>query len=163
MLSRSLRGDIELSVDIPENLWPVIVDPAEFELALLNLGVNARDAMPNGGRFGVEARNLSFVPEDARTDGLVGDFVAMRLSDTGTGMAAEVLARAFEPFFTTKDVGHGSGLGLSQVYGFANQSGGAVFIESEVGQGTSITLVLPRARTHPACVDQRFESCSLQR
>jgi signal transduction histidine kinase/CheY-like chemotaxis protein len=150
MLSRSLRGDIELSVDIPENLWPVIVDPAEFELALLNLGVNARDAMPNGGRFGVEARNLSFVPEDARTDGMVGDFVAMRLSDTGTGMAAEVLARAFEPFFTTKDVGHGSGLGLSQVYGFAHQSGGAAFIESEVGQGTSITLFLPRASTHPA-------------
>jgi signal transduction histidine kinase/ActR/RegA family two-component response regulator len=150
MLSRSLRADIELSVDIPENLWPVIVDPAEFELALLNLGVNARDAMPNGGRFRVEARNLSFLAEDARTDGLVGDFVAMKLSDTGTGMTAEVLARAFEPFFTTKEVGHGSGLGLSQVYGFAHQSGGAAFIESEVGQGTSITLVLPRASTHPA-------------
>jgi CheY-like chemotaxis protein len=150
MLSRSLRGDIELSVDIPENLWPVIVDPAEFELALLNLGVNARDAMPNGGRFRVGARNLSFLAEDARTDGLVGDFVAMKLSDTGTGMTAEVLARAFEPFFTTKEVGHGSGLGLSQVYGFAHQSGGAAFIESEVGQGTSITLVLPRASTHPA-------------
>jgi signal transduction histidine kinase len=149
MLSRSLRGNIELSVDIPENLWPVIVDPAEFELALLNLGVNARDAMPNGGRFRVGARNLSFLAEDARTDGLVGDFVAMKLSDTGTGMTAEVLARAFEPFFTTKDVGHGSGLGLSQVYGFANQSGGAAFIESEVSQGTSITLALPRASTHP--------------
>jgi signal transduction histidine kinase/CheY-like chemotaxis protein len=150
MLSRSLRADIELSVDIPENLWPVIVDPAEFELALLNLGVNARDAMPNGGRFRVEAHNLSFLSKDARTDGLVGDFVAMKLSDTGTGMTAEVLARAFEPFFTTKEVGHGSGLGLSQVYGFAHQTGGAAFVESKVGQGTSITLVLPRASTHPA-------------
>ena len=145
MLSRSLRDNIELSIDIPENLWPVMVDPAEFELALLNLGVNARDAMPNGGRFHVEARTLSFLHGDALSDGLVGDFVAMKLSDAGTGMTAEVRARAFEPFFTTKDVGLGSGLGLSQVYGFAKQSGGAAFIESEVGEGTSITLLLPRA------------------
>src|SRR6202022_2907359 len=145
MLSRSLRENIEVAVEIPEDLWPVMVDPAEFELALLNLGVNARDAMPNGGRFHVEARTLSFLHGDALSDGLVGDFVAMKLSDAGTGMTAEVRARAFEPFFTTKDVGLGSGLGLSQAYGFGKQSGGAALIESEVGKGTSITLLLPRA------------------
>jgi CheY-like chemotaxis protein len=145
MLSRSLREDIEVAVEIPENLWPVMVDPAEFELALLNLGVNARDAMPTGGRFRVKARNLTFHPGDAASEGLIGDFVVMTLSDTGTGMTREVLARAFEPFYTTKEVGLGSGLGLSQVYGFAKQSNGAALIESEVGQGTSVTLFLPRA------------------
>ena len=145
MLSRSLREDIEIELDIPENLWPVMVDPAEFELALLNIGVNARDAMPNGGRFVVEAHNRSFRPEDTASEGLVGDFVAMRLSDTGTGMTTEVLARAFEPFYTTKEVGRGSGLGLSQVYGFAKQSSGAALIESDIGRGTSVTLFLPRA------------------
>ena len=147
MLSRSLREDIEIAVDLPETLWPVMVDPAEFELALLNLAVNARDAMPNGGRLHVKAQNLSFRPGDTAPEGLIGDFVAMTLSDTGTGMTQEALAHAFEPFFTTKQVGLGSGLGLSQVYGFTKQSGGAVLIESELGQGTSITLFLPRA-TH---------------
>ena len=101
--------------------------------------------MPNGGRFRVEAHNLSLQPGDAAGNGLIGDFVAMTLSDTGSGMTKEVLARAFEPFYTTKEVGLGSGLGLSQVYGFAKQSDGAALIESEVGQGTSITLFLPRA------------------
>jgi signal transduction histidine kinase/ActR/RegA family two-component response regulator len=145
MLSRVLREDIEISVEIPQDLWPVAVDPAEFELALLNLGVNARDAMPNGGRFRVEARNLSFRCNDAGSEGLVGDFVAVTLSDTGTGMTAEVQMRAFEPYFTTKEVGVGTGLGLSQVYGFGLQSGGAALIESVIGQGTSITVYLPRA------------------
>jgi CheY-like chemotaxis protein len=145
MMSRSLREDIEMTVDLPEGLWPVIVDPAELELALLNIGVNARDAMPNGGRFRVEARNRSFCPLEAGKEELSGDFVEVTLSDTGTGMAPEVLARAFEPFFTTKEVGLGSGLGLSQVYGFAKQSGGTASITSEVGKGTTITLVLPRA------------------
>ena len=107
MLSRSLREDIEVAVDIPEHLWPVMVDPAEFELALLNLGVNARDAMPNGGRFRVEAHNLTFRPGHAESEGLIGDFVAMTLSDTGIGMTREVLAHAFEPFYTTKEVGLG--------------------------------------------------------
>jgi len=147
MLSRSLRQDIEISVAIPQDLWPVIVDPAEFELALLNLGVNARHAMPTGGRFRVTARNLSLPCDDAESNGLAGDFVAVTLSDTGTGMTPEVQARAFEPYFTTKEVGGGSGLGLSQVYGFARQSGGMALIESELGRGTSVTLYLPRAAT----------------
>jgi signal transduction histidine kinase/integral membrane sensor domain MASE1 len=147
MLSRSLREDIEVAVDIPENLWPVTIDPAEFELALLNLGVNARDAMPKGGQLRVEARNLSFGPGDPSSEGLIGDFVAVTMSDKGMGMTTEVLARAFEPYYTTKDVGLGSGLGLSQVYGFAKQSGGAALIESEIEKGTSITLLLPRSTT----------------
>jgi CheY-like chemotaxis protein len=145
MLSRSLREDIEIVIDMPEGLWPVIVDPAEFELALLNIGVNARDAMPNGGLFRVAARNRSFSPEEGGDDEIVGDYVQVTLSDTGTGMAADVLARAFEPFFTTKEVGVGSGLGLSQVYGFARQSGGTARITSDVGNGTEIALLLPRA------------------
>jgi CheY-like chemotaxis protein len=147
LLSRSLREDIEVAVDIPEHLWPVTIDPAEFELALLNLGVNARDAMPKGGQLRVEARNLSFRPGDPSSEGLIGDFVAVTMSDTGMGMAADVLARAFEPYYTTKEVGLGSGLGLSQVYGFTKQSGGAALIESEIGKGTSITLLLPRSTT----------------
>jgi CheY-like chemotaxis protein len=106
--------------------------------------------MPNGGRFRVEARNVTFHPTDTASEGLIGDFVAMTLSDTGTGMTRAVLARAFEPFYTTKEVGLGSGLGLSQVYGFAKQSDGAALIESEVGRGTSITLFLPRATKIPS-------------
>jgi signal transduction histidine kinase len=150
MLSQSLRDDIELTVEVPEDLWPIMVDPTELELALLNIGVNARDAMPNGGRLCVGARNFTFSPSNTAADeNLIGDFVALRLSDTGTGMAAEVRARAFEPFFTTKEVGLGSGLGLSQVYGFAKQSGGAALIDSEIGKGTTITLHLRRAATAP--------------
>jgi signal transduction histidine kinase/integral membrane sensor domain MASE1/CheY-like chemotaxis protein len=145
MLSRSLREDIAISIDMPEGLWPVTIDPAEFELSLLNIAVNARDAMPHGGRFAVAAHNVSFSTGDLVSEGLIGDFVAVTLSDTGAGMAPEVLARAFEPFFTTKEVGLGSGLGLSQVYGFAKQSGGAVVIRSEIGKGTTITFFLPRA------------------
>src|SRR5207237_6666104 len=145
LLSQSLRDDIELTVEMTEGLWPVAVDVTEFELALLNIGVNARDAMPEGGRLEVETRNVSFSPGGTPGEPLTGDFVALRLSDTGMGMTSEVRMRAFEPFFTTKEVGLGSGLGLSQVYGFARQSGGAASIVSAMGKGTSITLFLPRA------------------
>jgi signal transduction histidine kinase/CheY-like chemotaxis protein len=144
LLSRSLREDIAISIEMPEGLWPVAIDPAEFELSVLNIAVNARDAMPQGGGFEVEAHNVSFSADDLVSEGLIGDFVAVTLSDTGTGMAPEVLAQAFEPFFTTKEVGLGSGLGLSQVYGFAKQSGGAATIRSEIGRGTAITFFLPR-------------------
>jgi signal transduction histidine kinase/CheY-like chemotaxis protein len=145
MLSRSLRSDIEVIVELPELLWPVAIDPAEFELALLNVGVNARDAMPEGGRFRVAAKNVTFCDGDLENDGLVGEFVAVILSDTGTGMAPDVLTRAFEPYFTTKEAGVGSGLGLSQVHGFAKQSGGSARIASTPGKGTSVKLFLPRA------------------
>jgi signal transduction histidine kinase/CheY-like chemotaxis protein len=145
MLSRSLRTDIEVSVDMPERLWPVAIDPAEFELALLNIGVNARDAMPEGGQFRMTAKNVTCRADDPENDGLTGDFVAVTLSDTGAGMSSDVLARAFEPYFTTKEAGLGSGLGLSQVYGFAKQSGGAATIDSTPGKGASVRLLLPRA------------------
>ncbi len=145
MLSRSTRADIEVVVDLPEGLWPVAIDPAEFELAILNIAVNARDAMPRGGRFHVGAANATIRPEQSLAEGITGEFVALTLSDTGDGMAPDVLARAFEPYFTTKDVGAGSGLGLSQVYGFATQSGGDATIASRPGEGTMVTLFLPRA------------------
>ncbi|HVH75537.1 MAG TPA: CHASE domain-containing protein [Stellaceae bacterium] len=150
MLSRSLREDIAFSLDLPRDLWPVMADSAEFELALLNIGVNARDAMPAGGRFAVTARNISLSPGEGQGDGLAGDFVEVTLSDSGVGMEPEIRARAFEPYFTTKAVGLGSGLGLSQVYGFARQSGGSASIVSTPGGGTAIRLYLPRASTPPA-------------
>jgi two-component system, NtrC family, sensor kinase len=148
MLSSSLRENIAVSVDMAEGLWPVTIDLAEFELSLLNIAVNSRDAMPQGGQFRVEAKNLSLPSRNPASDELTGDFVAVTLSDTGTGMPADVSAHAFEPFFTTKEVGLGSGLGLSQVYGFAKQSGGTAVIRSEIGKGTAITLFLRRATGH---------------
>ena len=149
LLARSLREDIAVTVDLPEDLWPVMVDPGEFELALLNIAVNARDAMPKGGAFRLAARNTRCGGE-AASGGLAGEFVAITLTDTGTGMPAEVMARAFEPYFTTKPAGLGSGLGLSQVYGFASQSGGSGVLASAPGEGTAITLFLPRADGGPA-------------
>ncbi len=145
MLAHALPANIRMSLDLPEGLWPVAIDPAEFDLALLNIAVNARDAMPGGGQFIVAARNLPIPPDDRTAEGPAGSFVALMLSDTGCGMSAEILAHAFDPYFTTKDVGAGSGLGLSQVYGFAKQSGGAASLASEPGIGTTVTLLLPRA------------------
>jgi two-component system NtrC family sensor kinase len=147
-LARVLREDIKVSIDLPADLWPVAIDPGEFELALLNVAVNARDAMPNGGAFRITARNTRCAGE-ATSGGLSGDFVAITLADTGAGMPAEVSERAFEPYFTTKEAGLGSGLGLSQVYGFALQSGGTAVIASEPGKGTTVTLLLPRASAAP--------------
>jgi CheY-like chemotaxis protein len=163
MLSPALRADIEVKVEMPEELWPVFVDLAEFQMALLNVGMNARDAMADSGRFRVGARNVTFDIGDPTSGGLVGDFVAVTLSDTGAGMAPEVVARAFEPYFTTKEIGLGSGLGLSQVYGFAQQSGGAVSIVSAIGKGTSITLFLPRAEEeHPAALSNAATAAPLR-
>jgi CheY-like chemotaxis protein len=117
----------------------VRVDPAQLQVALINLAVNARDAMPKGGTFTVTAENRALRGQDTT------EAVAIAVTDTGSGMPREVLARAFEPFFTTKEVGRGTGLGLAQVYGFAQQSGGSVDIGSEMGRGTTVTLYLPRA------------------
>ncbi len=149
LLARSLREDIALTIDLPADLWPVTIDPGEFELALLNIAVNGRNAMPNGGAFRLVARNRRCGGETASA-GLVGEFVAITLTDTGTGMPAEVMARAFEPYFTTKPAGLGSGLGLSQVYGFVSQSGGGAALASAPGDGTAITLFLKRADAGPA-------------
>jgi PAS domain S-box-containing protein len=146
MLGRSLRGDIRITTEIDEGLWPIVVDASQLELALLNVGLNARDAMPGGGTLRISARNVAL---NSEVDGLVGDYVAISISDTGQGMAADVKARAFEPFFTTKGIGHGSGLGLSQAYGFAKQSGGSITIDSMPGQGTTVTFCLPVSQTVP--------------
>ncbi len=140
ILQRSLRGDVEVEMDFDEGLWPVEVDPGELELAVLNICLNARDAMPEGGTIRIEARNA---PKGARRR--VPNSVTLSVADTGAGMSKEVVARAFEPFFTTKEVGKGSGLGLAQVYGFAKQSNGYVDIDSRPGQGTMVTLTFPRA------------------
>jgi PAS domain S-box-containing protein len=145
MLGSSLRGDIALSFDIADEVWPIEADPAELELTLLNIAVNARDAMPDGGSIMLTAHNVT-LSTDAGPGGLEGDFVALAMTDTGTGISPEVKPRIFEPFFTTKAVGKGTGLGLSQVYGFAHQSGGAVTAASDVGRGTTITIYLPRSR-----------------
>jgi PAS domain S-box-containing protein len=140
LLDRTLRGDVIVKTDLAANLWPIKVDPAELELVILNLCVNARDAMPNGGTITIKASNA----ENIRQGELAGDFVSLCVEDSGTGMSEDVLTHIFEPFFTTKEIGKGSGLGLPQVYGFAQQSGGAVKVDTIVGQGTKMTLLLPR-------------------
>ncbi len=150
MLSRSLRGDIDIRVGLPHRACAVKVDPSELELALLNLAVNARDAMPSGGTLTITAKPV-VLRGNASEEGLSGEFIALRIADTGTGIPAEILPRVFEPFFTTKDVGKGTGLGLSQVYGFARQSGGAVTITSS-RRGTAVTLFLPQTWEAPAQV-----------
>jgi signal transduction histidine kinase/ActR/RegA family two-component response regulator len=146
LLDRSLRGDVHVEFDFPDTLWPVEVDPGELELVILNLAVNARDAMPNGGTIVVRGENLP----DLNDEQITGDFVRLSVVDTGIGMGPEILSRVFEPFFTTKEVGKGSGLGLAQVHGFATQSRGTVRIRSEVGRGTSIELYLPRSHNVPS-------------
>ncbi len=149
MLSRSLRDDITIEVVVPNQSCAVKVDPSELELALLNLAVNARDAMPNGGALSITVKPV-VLEGKAAEEGLSGEFVAIHVADTGGGIPADILPHVFEPFFTTKEVGKGTGLGLSQVYGFAKQSGGTATITSAVGRGTVITLYLPRTQELPA-------------
>jgi PAS domain S-box-containing protein len=142
MIESSLRGNIVYKETINPNLWPVKVDLAELELAIVNIAVNGRDAMPQGGVFTLTAENVT-INNDAGPDGQSADFVAIEFSDSGTGIPPDLLSKIFDPFFTTKEVGKGSGLGLSQVYGFAHQAGGTVRAESKVGLGTAITIYLP--------------------
>ena len=159
MLGSSLRGNIALVVNVPADTWPVEVDVAEFELALLNVAVNARDAMAEGGTLTLSARNVAGVP--GRTEGRARRrFVELTLSDTGGGIAPDMLPRIFDPFFTTKAVGKGTGLGLSQVYGFVRQSGGAIAVKSELGSGTTITMYLPRSRAARSPKPQPRETAS---
>jgi len=149
VLSGSLNVNIDLVIDIPDGTWPIRADKAEFELALINLAVNARDEMPRGGTLLISAENTRLKPGDVR-DGLVGDFVALIVKDTGSGIPSSVLDRVFEPFFTTKVANRGTGLGLSQVYGFSRRSGGGVSIASEIIQGTTVTIYLPRSQLESA-------------
>jgi signal transduction histidine kinase/ActR/RegA family two-component response regulator len=151
LLHRVLRADITLETEFGPGLWPVEVDPTQFELALINLAVNARDAMPDGGTLTIGAANATLGTGDPT--GLTGDFVRLRVSDTGCGMSPEVAARAFDPFFTTKPVGEGTGLGLSQVHGLAHQSGGTAWIESAPGAGTTVVLLLRRSQASAGTAD----------
>ncbi|MBO0735858.1 MAG: hybrid sensor histidine kinase/response regulator [Alphaproteobacteria bacterium] len=151
LLGRTVGSDVRIVTDFARDLWPVDADATQLELAMINLAINARDAMPAGGVLRVRTFNTNLPRRPPREElGEGGDFVGLEISDTGTGMPPEILARAFEPFFTTKGPAKGTGLGLSMVYGFARQSGGSAAIRSEVGAGTAVTLLLPRAKGHMA-------------
>ncbi len=145
LLKGALPSTIEFQLHLQEDLWAVEIDPLQFELALLNLAMNARDAMPAGGVFHIEGRNE--VLANAGSDRAPGEYVCLTISDTGEGMTPEVLAKAVDPFFTTKEVGKGSGMGLAQVYGFVKQMNGVLNLRSEPGTGLEVSILLPRART----------------
>jgi signal transduction histidine kinase/ActR/RegA family two-component response regulator len=164
LLDRTLGERIRIEVDTASDAWPTYVDPHQLENAIVNLAVNARDAMDGEGQMRISAENVNLAASEVG-DVRAGDYVRISVSDTGCGMPPDVLERAFEPFFTTKPVGKGTGLGLSQIFGFAHQSGGEVGIDSEVGQGTIVSIYLPRTeaaapvRLHPAA--QRADSADL--
>jgi len=146
LLHRTLGETIELEAVTASRLWPIEVDQNQLESAILNLAVNARDAMPDGGKLTIETANTALDESYSAKDSEVvpGQYVMLSVSDSGSGMSKETLSRAFEPFYTTKEVGRGTGLGLSMVYGFAKQSGGHVTLYSEPGQGTTVKLYFPR-------------------
>ncbi len=147
LLHRTLGEQIELQCSLAADLWIAFTDANQLESALLNLAINARDAMADGGRLTIETANtrLDAASTSLQDDVEPGDYVVVSVSDTGTGMPPDVVANAIDPFFTTKPVGEGTGLGLSMIYGFAKQSRGHLRIDSEVGQGTTVKLYLPRA------------------
>ncbi|MET0653893.1 MAG: ATP-binding protein [Hyphomicrobiaceae bacterium] len=147
LLQRTLGGTIKQALVLETGVWPVLVDPAQFESSLINIANNARDAMPNGGTLTVATRNLVLTSEAvaAYPGAAPGEYVVIEISDSGTGMPPNLLNQIFEPFFTTKEEGKGTGLGLSMVFGFAQQSGGLVSVASEVGVGTTFRLMLPRS------------------
>jgi signal transduction histidine kinase len=158
LLRSAIGSNIEVDLALDPGLWPVLVDTTQMELVILNLALNARDAMPGGGRIGLVSANVRLSAAAATAELPAGDYVAVRVRDAGAGMSAAVAAHAFEPFFTTKDPSLGSGLGLSQVYGVARQSGGSAVIESEVGVGTTVSVLLPRtsAEVGPISVGARI-------
>ncbi|MBV9511851.1 MAG: response regulator [Caulobacteraceae bacterium] len=152
LLNRTLGEDVAVETRAPQDLWRAHIDVSQLETAILNLAINARDAMPGGGRLIIETSNVRIAAAAARAPAphddeelAPGDYVLLEITDTGTGIEPAVLAKVFDPFFTTKPVGQGTGLGLSQVHGFINQSGGHIRISSEVGHGTSVRLYLPRS------------------
>ncbi len=154
LLQHTLGGLVELDWQIPSDIWSVLADPNQTELALINLIINARDAMPDGGTITVAARNATASGHDVLAD---GEYVTVSVADTGIGIPAQDLQQIFEPFFTTKEVGKGTGLGLSMVYGFAQQSGGGIFAQSTPGTGTSFELWLPKADSLEPAVEPKPE------
>jgi signal transduction histidine kinase/ActR/RegA family two-component response regulator len=144
LIARTIGSHVRVETRLESNLWQALADPTQLEVMILNLAINARDAMPAGGRLTIATRNIPHVPAKLAAELEPGQYIALSVADTGTGMPADVVARAFEPFFTTKAQGKGTGLGLAQLYGFARQSGGAVRIDSAEGKGTTVTIFLPR-------------------
>ncbi|BCM82509.1 response regulator [Methylobacterium indicum] len=156
LLQSSMGGSSRIEMTLQPDLWPALVDATQIELIILNLAINARDAMAVGGCLTIETANVRLAAPPARAEEpMPGEYAMVAVSDTGTGIPAEVLARVFEPFFTTKEVGKGSGLGLAQVYGFAKQSGGGVRIDTRVGEGTSVRVYLPRVAGEAALHEVR--------
>jgi signal transduction histidine kinase len=153
MLARTIGPHIRVETRLNPGLWHALADPTQMEVMVLNLAINARDAMPSGGRLTISTENVDAVPTHLTAELGNRQYVALSVADTGTGMTPEVLAKAFEPFFTTKEQGRGTGLGLSQLYGFAKQSGGTVRIDSKVGEGTKVTVYLPRTEAPANVVD----------
>jgi len=147
---RTVGPGIEVEIKLAADLWQALCDPNQLENAMLNLVLNARDAMPDGGHLLIETTNTAFPNERSGTNNLppgrvlAGEYMGLFVTDTGTGMPPDVIARAFDPFFTTKPTGEGTGLGLSMIYGFVQQSGGQVLLSSEKGQGTMVSVFLPR-------------------
>jgi len=148
VLDAAVGSSVALQFDVDRDVWPVMVDVAEFETALVNLVINARDAMTGGGVITISAHN-----DTLREEVNAGEYVAITVEDTGAGIAPDILGKIFDPFFTTKPIGKGTGLGLSQVHGFAHQAGGTVKVASELGKGTRITILLPRKEAAPAAED----------
>ncbi|MGE5145900.1 MAG: CHASE domain-containing protein [Candidatus Eiseniibacteriota bacterium] len=157
LLKRILQENIEITLITAPDLWPVVIDPTQLNSAIVNLANNARDAMPNGGRLTIETKNSQLDADYAalNPDVVPGEFVLIEVSDSGIGMSAETVSHVFEPFYTTKEVGRGTGLGLSMVFGFVKQSQGHVKIYSELGQGTTVRLYLPRAKGTGAVAETR--------
>ena len=156
LLQSTMGGSIRIETELTGGLWPAMVDPTQLELVVLNLAINARDAMPSGGTLAVRTANATVATPPAQPgEPAPGDYVTASVADNGIGMTPEILAKAFEPFFTTKEVGRGSGLGLAQVYGFATQSGGGVRVDTTHGRGTTVTVFVPRApAAAPAAVER---------
>lgn len=144
LIARTIGPQIRVETRLEPDLWLALADPTQLEMMILNLAINARDAMPRGGRLTITTRNEPPLSPSLATELEPGDYISIAVSDTGTGMPPAVLAKAFEPFFTTKEHGKGTGLGLAQLYGFAKQSGGTARIESREGEGTTVTIYLPR-------------------
>jgi signal transduction histidine kinase/ActR/RegA family two-component response regulator len=149
LLFRTIGSTIRIETVLHKGLWPALIDASQIELVILNLAINARDAMPGGGRLTITTSNINIQDAKRPRELAAAEYVVVSVSDTGTGMTEEVLKKVFEPFFTTKAIGSGTGLGLSQVYGIAKQTGGGVRIDTELGSGTTVTVYLPRAQGRP--------------